>query len=81
MPDKGRAFDKPGINYIHKAGSAKAAQTKAAIAASKRATELSMDIASRIEASKISEERKQHALRAADEPSPSRKKCESRRPT
>ena len=67
MPDKGRAFDKPGINYLHKAGSAKAAQTKAAVAASKRATELSKEIAGRIEASKISEERKQHALRAADE--------------
>lgn len=67
MPAKGQAFDKPGINYLHKAGSAKAAQIKAALAKSQRATELSTEITKRVEAAKIEDKRKQHALKVIDE--------------
>ena len=68
MPEKGKAFEKPGINYFHKAGSAKAAQAKAAAAATGQAEcELTKELTDSVSKSKICDERKAAALKEISE--------------
>ena len=68
MPGKGHAFDKPGVNFLHKAGSAKAAQVKAAASMSNWANdEWSQSLVQRVESSSMSDSRKAHALKVIGE--------------
>ena len=63
MPGKGTAFVKPGINQVHKAGSAKAAKVKAAAAAAEDESELSKELTARVQDSKMEDKRKTQALK------------------
>ena len=63
MPSKGTAFNKPGINTFHKAGSAKAAKVKAAAAAAEDESELSKELTARVQDSKMEDKRKTQALK------------------